>query len=207
MVADCFCLVYLCHAGTSFATRLAELNGRAKMDCTPVFAFFDIELAGEESVLARRKASRTSRASVTSSLEMSPPSPASFRQGLTFASQSEDSYGLHLLSGVSADIQVQEAPNIIIPIAVLRCGDAEENAADLLAEPEEMAKCLDAGAVDVMTTPLVKARVDGLLTHAYRTRKTAQKQQSRFLARRRLRKLSWVGVHDEQPYAYLREAM
>lgn len=196
--------VYLCRAGTSFATKLAELNDRAGSDCTPVFAFFDIELDVDDFISPRHRASRTS------SVEISPPSPVSLRHGFTFSSKSEESYGLALLSGVSADIQVQEAPNIIIPIAVLRsvksgAGAGPTDASS--AEPQQIAKCIDAGAVDVLTMPLNLPRVEGLLVHAYRTRKTAQKEQSRFLARRKLRKLSWVGVHDEQPYAYLREAM
>lgn len=176
-----------------------------------MFAFFDIEPDGEESVLTRRKASRTS------SSEYSSPSPTSLPHAYTFSSQSEESYGLHLLSGVSADIQVQEAPNIIIPVAILRPAAASgmstqsesegQNEARLASEPQQIARCLDAGAVDVLTMPFNKARVEGLLVHAYRTRKTAQKEMSRFLARRKLRKHSWVGVHDEQPYAYLREAM
>lgn len=205
--------VYLCHAGTSFATKLAELNERSDSDCTPVFAFLDIELNGEESVLARRKASRTS------SSDFSPPSPASQRHAFTFSSQSEESYGLQLMSGVSADIQVQEAPNIIIPVAILRSagsgipctsGQPSDVAASdcrLSSEAQQISRCLDAGAVDVLTMPLEKSRIQGLLVHAYRTRKTAQKEMSRFLAKRKLRKHSWVGVHDEQPYAYLREAM
>lgn len=180
-----------------------------------MFAFFDIELDGEESVLQRRKASRTS------SFEMSPPSPTSLRHGFTFSSQSEESYGLQLLSGVSADIQVQDAPNIIVPIAVLRSVGSWPTSSPrnsngvssglqnggLSWEPQQISRCLDAGAVDVLTMPLSKARIEGLLVHAYRTRKTAQKEMTRFLARRKLRKHSWVGVHDAQPYAYLREAM
>lgn len=179
-----------------------------------MFAFFDIELDGEESISQRRKPSRTSSA------EISPPSPTSLRRGYTFSSQSEESYGLQLLSGVSADIQVQEAPNIIIPIAILRSvgswlTSSSRNSNDVSGlqggglswEPQQISRCLDAGAVDVLTIPLSRARIEGLLVHAYRTRKTAQKDMSRFLARRKLRKHSWVGVHDEQPYAYLREAM
>lgn len=212
-VLTLFSAVYLCHAGTSFATKLAELNDRPGSDCNPVFAFFDIEPDGEESFLARRKASRTS------SSEIPPPSPVSLRHGLTFSSQSADSYGLQLMSGVSADIQVQEAPNFIIPIAVLRsassgiaytsapAGDVSAKDGRLSSEAQQITRCLDAGAVDVLTMPFNKPRIEGLLVHAYRTRKTAQKEMSRFLARKKLRKQSWVGVYDEQPYAYLREAM
>ena len=210
-----FPAVYLCHAGTSFASKLAELNESCGSDCTPVFAFFDIEPDGEESTFTRRKVSRTSSYEIS----ISPSSPTSPRHGFTFSSQSSESYGLQLMSGVSADIQVQEAPNTIIPIAVLRSagsrilwtsepsGDGSVTDDRLSPEPRQIARCLDAGAVDVLTMPLNKSRIEGLLVHACRTRKAAQKEMSRFLTRRKLKKHSWVGVYDEQPYAYLREAM
>jgi 3',5'-cyclic-nucleotide phosphodiesterase len=54
----------------------------------------------------------------------------------------------------------------------------------------------------------------GLTVHAYRIYKTAKKEQSaflasasKFIAAARRRKQSWVGIEDEKPYAYLREAM
>ncbi|OJJ47848.1 hypothetical protein ASPZODRAFT_15295 [Penicilliopsis zonata CBS 506.65] len=220
--------IYLCHAGTSFATKLAELTDRAGNDCTPIFAFFDIDLSSDDSASSRRKLSRTS----WSELDTAPPSPSaiSLRRGFTFSSQSEEAYGLQLLSGVSADIQVRDGPNLIIPIAILRSpatnlarqtleetdGDLDldqqpkqhQQHRDILsAEPRHVSRCLDAGALDVLTSPLDRSRTHGLLVHAYRTRKTAQKELSRFMAKRKLRKQSWVGVHGEQPYAYLREAM
>lgn len=176
-----------------------------------MFAFFDIELGSEESVIARRRANRASWP------DFLPSSPTSLRRGFTLSSKPEDSYGLQLLSGVSSDIQLQGTPSLIIPVAVLRSasssGSPTENAAELqhhnhlLPDPQLISKCLDAGAGDVLTTPLEKARVQGLTVLAYRTLKTAQRQQSRFLGRRKSRKHSWVGVHNEQPYAYLREAM
>lgn len=205
-------IVFLCRTGASFANKLAELGGLGENNSSPLFAFFDIELGSEESVIARRK---TNRASWPDFL---PPSPTSMRRGFTFSSQSEDFYGLQLLSGVSSDIQLQETPSLIIPIAVLRAASPSapttpDHAAELqhrnhlLPDPEMVSRCLDAGAVEVLTTPLEKARVQGLFVLAYRTLKTAQRQQARFLGRKKSRKHSWVGVHNEQPYAYLREAM
>ncbi|KAM0094774.1 3',5'-cyclic-nucleotide phosphodiesterase [Aspergillus fumigatus] len=201
--------IYLCHVGTSLAAKLAELSDSASSKCTPIFAFFDIELGhSEDSVRDRRKASRASWP------DAGPPSPTSIRRGFTFSAQSDSSYGLQLLSGVSADIQVSEIPNLIIPIAVLRHSPNEptsdptsQPSATPLSNPQQISKCLDAGAVDVLSTPLDRSRVQGLIVHAYRVRKSARREQSRFLARKKSRKQSWVGVHDEQPYAYLREAM
>ncbi|KAJ5362987.1 hypothetical protein N7541_003831 [Penicillium brevicompactum] len=207
--------VYLCHNGSSFATKLAELSDRAGSDCNPIFAFFDVDFSGEESNLARRKASRASWT------DNAPPSPGSIHRTFTFSTQSDEARGLSLLSGVSNDIQVQEGPNLVIPIAILRLPASDASAENsgaaptssprsqgpLTVEHKQIARCLDAGAIDVLTTPLDRSRIQGLVVHAYRTRKAAQREMSRFLARRKQRKLSWVGVHDEQPYSYLREAM
>ena len=74
-------------------------------------------------------------------------------------------------------------------------------------DPRRMMKCLEAGAVDVLTSPLQKDRVYGLTAHAYRAHKEAAKDQTAFLATKRLRKRSWVGVDEQRPYSYLRESM
>lgn len=204
--------IYLCQSGASFATKLAELSDRSGSDCTPIFAFFGIDFGGDDLNVARRKASRASW------MDNGPPSPGSIQRTFTFSSHNDEAAGLGLLSGVSNDIQVQDGPNLVIPVAILRDSSAEPEApADSTSDPQsrnpvtlehkQIARCLDAGAIDVLTTPLDRSRIQGLVVHAYRTRRSAQKDMSRFLARKKLRKLSWVGVHDEEPYSYLREAM
>ncbi|KAJ5142622.1 uncharacterized protein N7515_001409 [Penicillium bovifimosum] len=211
--------VYLCHNGSSFASKLAELSDRAGNACSPIFAFVEVDFSGEESSnLARRKASRASWT------DGAPPSPGSIHHTFTFSTHFDEARGLSLLTGVSNDIQGQEAPNLVIPVAILRLpahNALNDNAGagptstpgtpgfqgPLTVEHKQIARCLDAGAVDVLATPLDRSRIQGLVVHAYRTHKAAQREMSRFLARRKQRKLSWVGVHDEQPYSYLREAM
>ncbi|KAL5338987.1 hypothetical protein BJX70DRAFT_181274 [Aspergillus crustosus] len=199
--------MYLCQAGASLVTKLAELSENAGNSCTPIFAFFDIDLQSEDAPSLTRRS--TSRAS-----SLGPPSPAPLRRGFTFSSQSEGSSDLRLLLGLSTDIHAQDAPNLVIPVAVLRPPQRDPtSAADqqrqttYIPPPIHISRCLDAGAVDVMPGPLDKVRIQSLVVHAFRIRKTALKEQSRFLSRRKLRKHSWVGVHDEQPYSYLREAM
>ncbi|KAL4881348.1 hypothetical protein BJY04DRAFT_63851 [Aspergillus karnatakaensis] len=198
--------MYLCQAGASLVTKLAELSENAGNSCTPIFAFFDIDLHAEDApYLARRSTSRAS--------SQGPPSPAPLRRGFTFSTQSEGSSDLRLLSGLSTDIHVQDAPNLVIPVAILRppyrepTSGADQPQPTYTPQPLHISRCLDAGAVDVIPGPLDKVRIQSLVVHAFRTRKTALKEQSRFLSRRKLRKHSWVGVHDEQPYSYLREAM
>ena len=74
-------------------------------------------------------------------------------------------------------------------------------------EPTRLMRCLEAGAVDVLTSPLQRHRIFSLTVHAYQAHKEALKDQAAFLATKRIRKRSWVGVEDSQPYGYLRESM
>jgi hypothetical protein len=90
--------------------------------------------------------------------------------------------------------------------------------ADYLAEPTDPAtrlptsrallrQCLDSGAVDVMASPLHMKTLTTLEIHAYRAHKEALKEQQALLEIRKGRKRSWVGIHEEKPFSYLREAM
>ena len=82
-----------------------------------------------------------------------------------------------------------------------------EDKSDVI-DPQLMLQCLDAGALDVVKSPLDKAGIMGLTVHAYRIYKNAKKEQAAFMAvSNRGRKQSWVGVDEKQPYEYLREAM
>lgn len=70
-----------------------------------------------------------------------------------------------------------------------------------------MSRFLDAGAIDVLPSPLGIDRVQGLAVHAYRTYKEVAREEASFVLQKRNRKLSWVGIDEERPYAYLREVM
>lgn len=210
--ANCYS-VYLCNTGKTFASKLAELNESSGNECAPIFAIFDVGFHGGSN---RRNISQSAEGQFEFSLQ--PPNSSPYN--LTFSSQSEESYGLQLLSRVAADLQVQEGPKLIIPIAILRSKESRSRSPPSPVREEQrssqsvvgldsrlVARCLDAGATDVLSSPLHKSRVEGLAVHGYRVHKAALKEISGFLASRKRRKQSWVGVHDQQPYAYLREAM
>lgn len=159
------------------------------------------------------------------------------RRELTFSSEADESYGLQLLSRIASDLQVEEGVKLIIPVAVVqpqrrdsydqamlqntteneiaRAPYGAETEPEMLADssdaidPQLMLQCLDAGALDVVKSPLDKAGIMGLTVHAYRIYKSARAEQSNYMAkaRGRGRKQSWVGIDEEKPYAYLREAM
>ena len=75
------------------------------------------------------------------------------------------------------------------------------------ATPRDALKCIDAGAVDVLTSPLQEDRIQSLIVRAYRTHKEAAKERAEAIAKKRSRKLSWLGNTVNKPYAYLREKM
>jgi 3',5'-cyclic-nucleotide phosphodiesterase len=146
----------------------------------------------------------------------------SFGRGFTFLAEAGDSSGIHLLTRLSSDLQLQETPQLVVPIIILRPSKPEgresqgREASSMpheecngsgLSPRSQIARCLDAGAIDVLTQPLDTARVHGLCMHAYRIRSAAQKALSRFLTPKKPRKQSWVGVHTDQSYSYLREIM
>ena len=77
----------------------------------------------------------------------------------------------------------------------------------VIVDPHKMFRCLEAGATDVLSSPLIEARVTSLPLHAYRAHKDASRERAALYASKRLRKRSWVGFDDKRPHAYLREQM
>ena len=67
-------------------------------------------------------------------------------------------------------------------------------------------KCLDNGAMDVLTSPLQIDRLCNITVLAYRAHKEASMGVAKF-HEQRLRKRSWLGDNSDKKYAYLREAM
>ncbi|XXH05046.1 serine/threonine protein kinase [Hypoxylon texense] len=141
-------------------------------------------------------------------------------------------YGLRLLERIVYETHLRSLSRLVVPIPVisfplLRSPPANDGAnddpvqpayADYLSEAPDVTsrsltsrallrKCLDSGAVDVMASPLHMKTLTTLEVHAYRAHKEAAREQQAALEVRRGRKRSWVGVHEEQPYSYLREAM
>ena len=74
-------------------------------------------------------------------------------------------------------------------------------------EPHKMFRCLEAGATDVLLSPLSEARLSSLPLHAYSAHMEITKERTALHAAKRLRKRSWVGFDDKRPHAYLREQM
>ena len=73
--------------------------------------------------------------------------------------------------------------------------------------PRNAMKCIDAGAVDVLYSPLNGESVHSMVVRAYLSHKEATKERAEAFARKKSRKLSWLGNTENKPYAYLREKM
>jgi hypothetical protein len=118
---------------------------------------------------------------------------------------------------VSSEIHSKNFSKLVIPVVILSGLDRDWASSTLpspsvhgpqvLTDTVRLVRYLDAGAVDVLSSPLSKDSVHGLAVHAYRVHKEVSREESRFLTAKKNRKLSWVGVNDAKPYAYLREAM
>ena len=226
--------VFVCNSGRSFSVKLGELHDQVKPDCTPIIACFDVGRESRHGLKPDHYFRARPRAAYPSDPD-GPPSPYALRREITFSSESDESYGLQLLSRIASDLQVDEGAQLIIPVAIVKPkrrdsydhtmdqlrpvtiarapygSDAEsarfDDQSDII-DPPLMLQCLEAGALDVVRSPLDRAGIMGLTVHAFRVYKTAKKDQAGFLAAaRRGRKQSWVGVEEERPYAYLREAM
>lgn len=126
--------------------------------------------------------------------------------------------GYSLLRDIFSEAKSRKTFNHVIPVVLLSNADDESAITPLgLGDPERGRKpCggalpshkryLDAGAIEVLPSPLSRDRVQGLPNQIYRaTRLPVALSSSPYS--RSPRKTSWVGMSDAKPYAYLREAM
>jgi 3',5'-cyclic-nucleotide phosphodiesterase len=171
-----------------------------------------------------------------SSRDYRTPSPSSKGHGDGFVEEpaEEEAYGLELLQWIASEIQYQSLSRLVVPVAVVKIpernsmssrgltnsrSDVQISYTSFPSSPRKSSglvipldqnrtmRYLDIGAVDVLTSPLLHERLPSLGIHAYRAHKDASKEQRALLEMKRGRKRSWVGVDDQKPYAYLREAM
>jgi hypothetical protein len=134
--------------------------------------------------------------------------------------QEEELYGLALLRRIISESYVRNTSKLVVTIPVIaspspdqpeedgatevRVGSTEDRRA---ANKRMLRKCLDMGATDVMASPINAKCVTNLEVHAYRAHLDAVRDQKALIELRRGRKRSWVGICEEKPFAYLREAM
>ncbi|KAH8165066.1 hypothetical protein CIB48_g3202 [Xylaria polymorpha] len=215
LLLDAFGHVHLCPNGAQCLEKLVHLHDTSVTELRPTLIFIDTP-HDEVSLVSRD------------------PSPYS---RIPADDEKEDSlvkelYGIGLLEKIVYETQLRSLSKLVMPIAVVSfpllrtppaIGVADEEPlqpayAEYLTESQGssvnsltsralLRRCLDSGAVDVMASPLHVKSLTTLEVHAYRAHKEVAKDQQAFLEIRRGRKRSWVGIHEEKPFAYLREAM
>lgn len=104
----------------------------------------------------------------------------------------------------SEDVQDSSAVDGGTPLGSQRLKSSEDHR---VAKRMMVKKCLDLGATDVMSSPMNAKCITNLEVHAYRAHRDATREQKALLEIRRGRKRSWVGISEEKPFSYLREAM
>ncbi|RDA90682.1 hypothetical protein CP533_4666 [Ophiocordyceps camponoti-saundersi (nom. inval.)] len=189
-------------------SRLIQLQDRALTDPTPTLVLLDTPPEDPSSALS----SPTSPTS-SSPTHTEPPSPPGGRE---IRRPDEELYGLTLLQKLVTEAHLRNVSKLIIPVPVLGLSDsagqtiegaAVNSQARLDAYRPLLRKCLDIGAVDVIISPLSTTCIATLEMCAYRARRDATREQQALLEIAKGRKRSWVGVNEQKPYAYLREAM
>lgn len=190
--------VYVCRDGQSCLKRLSQMEDPISQP--PTLLLIDIPDTNESHIV--------------SPLSSNPPF-----KGEQAVEKNEpfDLYGIHMLSHICSSIQQRSLSRLIIPIAVTVNSEAARAALEEEPSLWALSKCspdsvrgvkyLDIGAVDVLTSPLSADRVQGLTIHAYRVFKDYAKEDTSSILTKRNRKLSWIGIDEERPFAYLREAM
>ncbi|KAI5859321.1 HD-domain/PDEase-like protein [Durotheca rogersii] len=219
LLLDAFGDVHVCASGAACISRLFRLHDTSMVELKPTLVLIDTphDERVVESPLRERDYSPFSEVSEAEENDDYPEA---------------ELYGLKLLQRIVYETHLRSLSRLVVPIPVisfplLRSPPASDGANDdpmqsayagYLSEAPNgngnsltnralLRKCLDSGAVDVMASPLHIKTLTTLEVHAYRAHKEAAREQQAVLEIQRGRKRSWVGVHEEQPYAYLREAM
>ncbi|KAH0494198.1 hypothetical protein TgHK011_000827 [Trichoderma gracile] len=131
----------------------------------------------------------------------------------------ENLYGLTLLQRLITEAHLRSISKLVVPIPIISYPDSREQMTDGTAEPSSnpagsqpvsrklIRRCLDLGAVDVIISPLGPKCIATLEICAYKAHRDAARDQQAMMEITKGRKRSWVGVNEQKPFAYLREAM
>ena len=135
-------------------------------------------------------------------------------------------YGLNLLRKLVTEAHIRNMAKLIVPIPIIgqpehdqftsvaqRMTDGTHEqpstapVSSFAANRDIIRQCLDLGAVDVIISPLNSKCIATLEICAYRAHREAAREQQVMMQIKRGRQRSWVGINEEKPFAYLREAM
>ena len=152
----------------------------------------------------------------------STPAPAT--QTFEIHTPNEELYGLSLLQKIITEAHLSSTSKLVVPVPIISSPEAPVSKVSyqmtdgmseappaseslLPASRRLIRACLDIGAVDVLLSPLTSNCMTALEICAYKAHRDATKEQQAILEVTKGRKRSWVGVNEQKPFAYLREAM
>ncbi|KXJ94492.1 3'5'-cyclic nucleotide phosphodiesterase [Microdochium bolleyi] len=221
LLVNAFGEVHVTNNGAACLQKLFDLHDTSLTELKPTLILID--LPHDEEVTHAQSRQRTDAAEPV--LDKEP-----------LQSDISKLYGIRLLERIVYEAHSRNLSKLIVPIPVVSfpllrtpppqqeshepthtetahppyakyLSEAADPSSSMLTNRALLRKCLDIGAIDVMASPLHMKTLATLEVHAYRAHKEAGKDQQAFLEIRRGRKRSWVGMHDEKPFSYLREAM
>jgi 3',5'-cyclic-nucleotide phosphodiesterase len=202
--------VTVCLSGSSCLAKISLINTVSRTELIPALVFVDIPHSGHHE----------NKRDIT---------PSTSPRQATAPFGEETFAGLPLLEHIANEAAASKISKLVVPIAVvsdssarvlsarastaamsagvISLSDTESSAMSSQLDGTEYSRCLNAGAADVLRSGFGKERAAGLAVHAFRAMKLAGVERSEFMSMKRDRQLSWVGVEEEKPYAYLREQM
>ncbi|KAH7170551.1 hypothetical protein EDB81DRAFT_169827 [Dactylonectria macrodidyma] len=206
---DAFGDVHVCATGAACLSKLFELQEGSMLDLKPTVVLLDTP--HDEHVPEPRNRS------------MSPSPSCESDEGADIHTPDEALYGLDLLQKIITEAHLRGMSKLVVPIPMISGSNGamsvSEQMTDGAVEPFNaplgslasnrrlIRRCLDLGAVDIIVSPLSSKCIPTLEICAYRAHRDAAKEQQTLMEIRQGRKRSWVGVNEEKPFAYLREAM
>ncbi|OAA43131.1 3'5'-cyclic nucleotide phosphodiesterase, catalytic domain protein [Metarhizium rileyi] len=208
---DTFGHVYVCGTGASCLSTLLQLQEGSMTNITPTLVLLDTPFDDHiQDQHTRPRSSSPTSAPATQTAEIYTPN--------------EELYGLGLLQKIMTEAHLRNMSKLVVPVAIISHPDTtvpnggrqmtdgasevdQGQQATLASNRQLMRTCLDLGAVDVLMSPLNSKSITTLEICAYRAHRDAAKEQQALMAVAKGRKRSWVGISEQKPFAYLREAM
>ncbi|KAL7798356.1 phosphodiesterase [Trichoderma ceciliae] len=204
---DAFGDVHVCATGAACMAKLMQLHEAGSMiDMTPTMVLLDTphdEWMPESYSLQN----------------FSSPDPNLVNRDAEIHTPDENLYGLALLQRLITEAHLRSISKLVVPIPIISYPNTREQMTDGTAEPfstsagtlaasrKLIRRCLDLGAVDVIISPLGPKCIATLEICAYKAHRDAARDQQAMMEITKGRKRSWVGINDQKPFAYLREAM
>lgn len=204
-LTDHVSIVHVCTTSASCLSKIIACNESGTNSSVLVL----IDIPNEDLIDRRPLSAKGARS----------PSPSSDRRSAKDTKKEGEPYGLSFLRHVRSEALMNNIPNVVMPVAVLRqslkkgfriadnslFGQSDPFNPTAGEQRDQTQRLLDAGAIDVVTTPVSSDRAHAMLTHAYRIQRDYFTNTYQFARARR--KSSWMGPGEVKPFSYLREAM